>query len=108
MCAGARTSTANGRVEAKCIHYQVRATQIYSVFTNKYSTQTHQPLSFCNLYIVVSVVLIRELSWDSRTATALPFPIVIVDLFFLLFADPFFFIQFHERAPYVALVKNRH
>jgi hypothetical protein len=108
MCAGARTSTANGRVEAKCIHYQVRATQIYSVFTNKYSTQTHQPLSFCNLYIVVSVVLIREFVMGQSYGNCLAVSYRYCRFFFLLFADPFFFIQFHERAPYVALVKNRH
>ena len=106
MCAGARTSTANGRVGAECtLNYQVRVTQIYSVLTNKiFHTDTnHSFLQF---------IYCCERRVDSRIVMGLygNYPAVSYRYcrsLLLLFSDPFF-IQFHERAPYVALVKNRH
>ena len=68
MCAGARTSTANGRVGAERIHYQVCVIQISTVFTSKHSTETHHFPSY-NLFIVTIVVPLPY-----------PFPIVIVDV----------------------------
>ena len=112
MCAGARTSTANGRVGAKCIHCQVRATQIYTVLTSKRSPQN--PIFFLQLYIIASIVLIRELSWDSAAGAALPFlSLLSIVSFIYSLLIRFFFFQFHQRAPlgtapYVALMINRH
>jgi hypothetical protein len=90
MCAGARTSTANGRVGAERIHYQVRVTQqAYTVLMNKRSAQTPHNLSCLlldpfptlpsslNSYIIFRVD--SRIAMRLRTAT-LPFPIVIVDL----------------------------
>ena len=42
--------------------YQVRVTRIYTVLTSKRSPQT--PTFFLQLYIIASIVLIHELSWD--------------------------------------------
>lgn len=66
MCAGARTSTANGRVGVECIHHQVRVTRIYTVLTSKRSSKRspQTPTFFLHLYFIASIVLIHELSWD--------------------------------------------
>jgi hypothetical protein len=99
MCAGARTSTANGRVGAERIHYQVCVTQIYTVLTSKHFAETRHSPSY--LFIFTNVVLCAAplpVSYRYHRFSLLCCPLLIS----ILLRAPW------GTAPHVVLMKNRH